>query len=134
MSRNTYSSDNDLKLVLLPTFLDLPPIPLAHTSVIEPCSDLMLFPQDLRDIFTLRPGAAVDDSRRTSSLHLDVTDHIIDDLLVLRSDLVMKVGPVKRLLENNASADTKGPDDIVLHLVLRSGRQRHDRHAGIVPS
>jgi hypothetical protein len=46
----------------------------------------------------------------------------------------VQIRPVEGLAEYRTPLDTERTDDIVLDLVLRSGCESHDGHAGVISS
>ena len=128
---------DDLQLVLAPLSLNPLPLHRLQSRVVKPDLSLISlvlhrFLQVFAHLLARHLRSAVNDPRVVQLLRENVRAHIADKLpmVLLRSDLVAELRPIKRLLEhqNLLPVHQEQLQNVVLHRRRRRRRERHQRH------
>ena len=86
-----------------------------------------LIPQRLRDLLTMRPRETIYDARLIRMPRLYERRNLLEDrVLFLFADVVVEVGPVEGLFEEDAVGDAESVDYILDDGFVGCGGEGHD--------
>lgn len=126
------SRDNNLRLATLPLILCPLLVGLGHPGMIMLRPQPKLIPQRLRDLLTMSPRETIYDARLIRVPRFDKGSDLLEDcVLFLFADVVVQVGPVEGLFEEDAVGDTEFLYYIFDDRFVGCGGESHDGYVWV---
>ena len=128
----TDSRNNNLRLATLPLILRPLLLSLRHPSMIMLRPQPKLIPQRLRDLLTMRPGETIYDPRLIRVARFDERRDLFEDcVLFLFADIVVQIGPVEGLFEEDAVGDAESVYYVFDDGFVGCGGESHDGYVRV---